>query len=382
MKNIIKDNWFKLVLVIFIVAIFIPLPSKAFLDCSQYGLMAYADYSGYCKCMSGYIWGKSFMGQPYCVSGSSYCYDNYGLGSEYDSYSNSCKCSSGYVWDNTFTGSRCVSCSEKYGIGAMSDYSSGGCKCMSGYIMNSDSYGNQRCLDGNQACRSKFGLYSSYNSSTNKCECYAGYTFNSENQCAEKQNNVYYKLIELDTAAKKAVIKSDYGGGYYSIEYGFGCFSGTFSRYLNKNIVINLGTNLRIERYDKVVLQDDNETCDITNIVMVDSNFFLVKKEIGVNFQTNNTECPLNSYLYNNTCYCNQGYITSADKTECIKQIQYVVVNNTINLREKASTSSRVIGQLKKNIKYEIIDLSNKDWVKIKFGNKNGWVSKKLVSIK
>lgn len=92
---------------------------------------AYDSLSGNCKCHSGYVVSGSS-----CVSGSSYCWSNYGYGSEYDYLSKSCACSSGYI----MSGGQCVSqsqyCRDELGLMSTYDTLSKSCKCMSGYSFN------------------------------------------------------------------------------------------------------------------------------------------------------------------------------------------------------------------------------------------------------
>ena len=42
--------------------------------------------------MSGYIFGKDFLGQTSCISGDQYCRDLLGYNSRYDSLYDSCEC--------------------------------------------------------------------------------------------------------------------------------------------------------------------------------------------------------------------------------------------------------------------------------------------------
>lgn len=93
-------------------------------------------------------------------------------------------------------------------------------------------------------------------------------------------------------------------------------------------------------------------------------------------------KCPENSSANNGVCQCKTDYKLDPSKTLCIKNIQYVTTSKVINLREKPTTNSKVIGQLKKNMKYQIVDLSNKDWAKIKYStSKDGWALKRLIKI-
>lgn len=254
----------------------------AYGECDQYGSMAMYDGFGSCKCMSGYIFGKNFLGESYCVSGSSFCSDKYGYGSKYDSFSGSCECSYGYVFGKDSIGrTQCItknkSCQNQYGYNSSSTYGDK-CECNYGYAFDD----NNKCEDGDTICSRKHGMYSSYNDSGNKCECDEGYTFDDSSQCVKKQNNVYFTLKELDTDSRKALIKSDYDYSYYSITYNSGCYASSFKRYLNHQIVVNLGTDFSLDTWDKIVLQDDDETCDITHKEKVDSTFSLEEDTSGV----------------------------------------------------------------------------------------------------
>lgn len=254
--------------VLAIVFFFMPIdgvkPANAASCSESYGFMATEDFlTGKCKCMSGYVFGKDFMGRTTCVSGSSVCSDKYGVFSNYDSLSGSCECSYGYSLHNQYGSLQCVSndtiCRDDLGIGARYDSLSGGCKCGYGDVIS-----NGRCTSGDQVCRNKHGLYSSYEDYSNSCKCDAGYTLNDSNQCVKKQNNVYFKLLDVDTYNKRAIIKSEYDGSKYLITYNSGCYSFSMERYVNRNLVVNLGTDFYLDTWDKIVLQDDDEVCDIT----------------------------------------------------------------------------------------------------------------------
>ncbi len=274
----------KIFILVFVLVIFVSFfvtnkDVSAYGECDQYGSMAMYDGFGSCKCMSGYVFGKNFLGESYCVSGSSVCYDKYGYGSEYDSLSGSCECSYGYVLGKDSIGrTQCISeseaCKNQYGYNSRSTYG-GKCECSYGYAFNE----NNKCEYGDTICSREHGMYSSYNDSGNKCECDDGYTFDDSSQCVEKQNNVYFTLKELDTDNKKAIIKSDYDYSYYSITYNSGCYATSFNRYLNNQIVVNLGTDFSLDTWDKIVLQDDDEVCDITHKDLVDSSFSLEGEE-------------------------------------------------------------------------------------------------------
>jgi len=273
--------------------------------------------------MSGYVFSKNFLGEPYCVSADSVCKDDYGYGARYDSLTKKCKCSYGYIFAKDMFGqTKCINddqyCRDKYGYNSSYNSSSDGCECNSDYFLRKNSVGDYKCVSGSSVCRdqygynstynrltdkcecmsgyemtqkkigsglecvscsSKYGTYSSYSYSSKKCECDDGYTLNDENECVEKQNNVYFDLKEVDTDEKLAIIKSEYDNRYYFIEYGYGCYSFSIRRYLNHRIVINLGTDFDVDRWDKIVLFDDDEVCDIKKVERVYSDFTLEPEE-------------------------------------------------------------------------------------------------------
>lgn len=269
-----------LLIILVCVSTFIhPIDVKAYGECSEYGAMVTYDYySNTCQCMSGYVFSSKY-GIKQCVSADSICTDKYGYNSRYNSLDNSCECSYGYVFGKDSIGrTQCVSpdsmCRDKLGYASSYNSLYDQCECDYGYFIK----GGQ-CVHGNNTCRTEHGLYSSYNNSSNRCECDDGYTLDDYGQCVEKQNNVYFTLKELDTDEKKAIVKSDYDYKYYLITYNSGCYASSFRRYLNHQIVINLGTDFYLDTWDKIVLQDDDETCDITHKEYADSNTTLVPEE-------------------------------------------------------------------------------------------------------
>ena len=322
LKFVDKYRWF--LLVVFVAPFFVFPQVINAATCSElYGFMAMEDFlSGGCKCMSGYVFGKDFMGKTTCVSGDSVCRDKYGYNSRYDSLSGSCECSYGYILGKDTLGqTACISenqaCKNQYGYNARSSYS-GKCECSYGYGFGTNILGKTECISLDSICRdkygynsshnsltdscecgsgyemsqksygsglecqscfSKYGLHSSYNYLSKKCECDDGYTLDSNNKCVKKQNNVYFMLKELDTDERKAIIKSDYDYRYYLVSYGVGCYSFSFRRYLNNQIVVNLGTDFDLDRWDKIVLQDDDEVCDITSVERADSSTTLEPEE-------------------------------------------------------------------------------------------------------
>ncbi len=273
-------------------------------SCSEYGFMAY-ESGGYCKCMSGYVMGEDFMGNSQCISADQACKDQYGYNAK-SNYSGGCECSYGYVFGTGYSGDKqCVSgntvCSDKYGYGSEYDDLSGSCECRYGYVFGEDSIGRTQCITDDQSCQNelglhssasfggdckcsygyvidsgqckdaetvcsnKHGIHSSYDSISNKCECDSEYTFDDNSQCVEKQHNVYFKLLDIKDDEKTILVKSEYDSRKYIIEYGVGCFDFTIEQYLNKNLVINLGTDYEVDTWDTIVLQDNSQTCSIVH---------------------------------------------------------------------------------------------------------------------
>lgn len=280
MKNFMKIEYFLLLVVIFTATFALHAKTSAYGGCEQYGFMAY-EFGGSCKCSSGYAFGKDILGNTACVSVDQMCKDQYGFNATSDYLTDKCKCNYGYSFGKDIFGkTSCVStdqlCRDQIGYGAR--YNSLYDKCECGY---GDIIKNGKCTNADLYCSSEHGLYSSYNDALNQCECDSGYTLDKSLQCVKKQNNVYFTVKELDTDNKRAIIKSDYDYSYYSIEYNSGCYASSFRRYLNHQIVVNLGTDYYLDTWDKIVLQDDDETCDITRREKVDSSFSLEEKDDG-----------------------------------------------------------------------------------------------------
>ncbi|MBU2036753.1 hypothetical protein KJ866_00910, partial [Patescibacteria group bacterium] len=313
--------------------------TKAYGECSQYGIMAMYDIlSDSCKCMSGYVFGIDFLGQTTCISGDSACKNDYGYGARYDSLTGKCKCGYGYIFANDMFGkTKCISttqyCNDKYGVYSRYSSLSDNCECFSGFALGRNSFGEIQCVSQDSICQSmygsnsrhnsladkcecksgyemtlkspsgleciscfsKYGLHSSYDYFSKKCECDSGYTLNNSNQCVEKQNNVYLTLKELDADERKAIIRSDYDYGYYLISYNSGCYSSSFKRYLNQQIVVNLGTDFNLDTWDKIVLQDDNETCDITRVERAYSGTTLKSEEENIVYYPSFAPTPIST---------------------------------------------------------------------------------------
>jgi hypothetical protein len=288
-RNILHPLSFALVGIFFIIILFLESMSlksiffineaQAFGECSEYGPMVrYDSFSNTCECMNGYIMKDSYSGTR-CVSANSFCQDDLGFHSRYNSLSNSCECSYGYIIGKDSIGrTQCISegslCTNTLGFNSRYNTLTDSCECWSGYVIE-----NGRCVDGGMFCSGNHGINSEYNDFENRCECEDGYTLDDFSQCVEKQNNAYFYLKELDVDSDQAIIKSEHDYEYYLISYGTGCFNFSFERYVDQDIVVNLGTDFSVDKWDRIVLQDDNEVCDITDVSIVDSNMTLFPEE-------------------------------------------------------------------------------------------------------
>lgn len=241
-------------------------------DCPLFS--TYDSLSENCKCNYGYV-----VSNGLCTNGNTVCHDKHGYNSSYSGLSKSCECDYGYLFDSA---DQCVSknsqCENQLGLWSSYNSLSGNCECRYGYVISGG-----KCTDGNSVCHAQLGYNSKYDSTSKKCQCENGYTIDDSNQCVQKQNNLYFTLKELDTDNKKAIIKSDYDFRYYLISYNTGCYASSFMRYLNHQIVVNLGTDFDVDTWDKIVLQDDNEVCDITHRERADSSTTL-KSQDDANF--------------------------------------------------------------------------------------------------
>lgn len=124
-------------------------------------LMSYYDsLSGSCKCMSGYIVGKDFLGKEACVSADSVCRDQIGFMSRYNSLTGKCECSYGYVIYNGECTSQEDKCQSLYGYGTRFNSLKDNCECRSGYSFD----GNKCALDSNG-----YEFKPSYNTPTKSC---------------------------------------------------------------------------------------------------------------------------------------------------------------------------------------------------------------------
>lgn len=273
--------------------------------CEQYGMWAYASGNS-CVCMSGYVMDKGVLGNTQCVSGSSVCNKKLGYGSTYNSLSNSCECSYGYVLGTDSIGrTQCISknqaCQNQFGMNARSTYGDS-CECARGYGF-SDVLGKTQCVSYDSICRDRLGSNSSYDSLRDSCGCRSGYeltqkSFGSgleckscsakyginsswsyidkecscddgytlkDGQCEKKENNVYFRLLDIDSVNNKILVESEHDFQKYILTYGFQCGIWIDS-YLNSRIVLGLGTDFSVDYGDRIVLQNHDRTCSILGV--------------------------------------------------------------------------------------------------------------------
>ena len=160
MEKLFKINFIILPIIFFVMgSFFIEIPkSQAYGECTDYGVMSYYDsLTDSCKCLAGYVFGTSVLGQPYCVSADQICHDKLGIMSRYNSLSNSCECSYGYVIGTDSIGRRqCVSrdvqCQNQLGYNSSYNILKDACVCRSGYIIDGGT-----CKNGDTVCRSEIG---------------------------------------------------------------------------------------------------------------------------------------------------------------------------------------------------------------------------------
>lgn len=309
----------------------------------KYGYNATSDYlTNECKCVSGHSFGKDMFGNTSCVNNSSLCQDSYGINSEYDSSSGKCRCKNGYSFSKDMYGeTECISnntfCNNNYGSNSRYNSLSDECECLSDYSFGKDMFGETKCISNNticqsnygydseydsssdkcecrdgyeftlktsgglecESCSSKYGYYSSYNSSEKECECMSGYTLDDNSQCVKKQNNVYFRLTELDLDNNRVLIKNEHDNKYYLVVYKSDCYNYSFKKYLNKQIVVNLGTDFFVDRGDKIVLQDDGESCEIKDFEKVNSDFSFFENKKENNVFSVPTDISINSVIDN-----------------------------------------------------------------------------------
>jgi len=204
-------------------------------DCSQYGFAAQPDYlSGGCKCMSGYVFQRDYLGAMKCVSADSVCSDRYGYGATYDSLTERCQCGSGKVFVRA---------------------SGGGLVCAS--------------------CTDIHGMYAEYDYLSKSCRCQRGYTAGDDGICRERQNNVYVWLDELAASKGVAVIRDGTNGQKYLVALAADCPTSTLALYSGSQLVANLGTDLVLHPGEFLVLHLHSTVCGVSEVAPVERSFSL-----------------------------------------------------------------------------------------------------------
>jgi hypothetical protein len=258
MKNIYKILFSSTLLLLLLLVSGIT--TEAYGGCSQYGTFAMENYAGNCKCMSGYVFDKNFLGEDYCVSGDSVCSDKLGYGSDYNSSTGSCECSYGYVLGKDSIGrTKCISdndaCQNQLGFNSRSTYGDK-CECSYGYVIGD----SRKCENADSFCSDKYGYYSSYDSLSNTCECDDGYTLKN-GECKEKNNSAYYNILAVNENDNLIIVESEYDYNNYEINYSYGCYDWYFNS--GDRIVINMGTDFSIDFGDKLVI--GSNVCDVSS---------------------------------------------------------------------------------------------------------------------
>lgn len=72
----------------------------------------------------------------------------------------------------------------------------------------------------------------------------------------------------------------------------------------------------------------------------------------------------------------------SANEYQAIKKPAYGVVMNTVNVRQKPSTTFKILGSLKKNQRVRVIGWYKKQWYHVIYNNKKAWVWSKNLRLK
>lgn len=232
---------------------------------TQYWTFSISSWVGMCWCMSWYSFWKDMFWDKKCISNDQLCSDEFGHGAKANA-NGTCSCKYWYKWNSSWT-----SCEVPY-------------------------------------CP----LFSNFNDTIKSCECMSWYTMNNLGTCEEKKYSKYVYIKELDTLNRKLILSEKIWEKYYysEIDYWYGCYS--INRYLNKLAVVNTWNNYSIDKWDKIVLQDDQETCDIKSIRTVDYYYTLESCEsrFGVN------SVQINSTI--NSCGCKIWYMISDEWDRCV----------------------------------------------------------------
>lgn len=278
--------------------------ANAYYSCSEYGSMAYSSGDWYCQCASWYKMG-TVLGRKYCVSWATYCYDNYGINSEYNYLASSCKCRSWYeIGKDIFGNQTCVkekSCTDLYGYGAKENYN-WTCSCRFWYKFE-NTYSGQQCKM--QFC----SLNSTFNDSTKQCECNDWYiqdTTYSSFTCREKAYSTYAYIDNIIDSLVSVIYYDPYWA-IQSKDIAVSTCFGLSSKLIWQKWVINLLYDKALNIGDYFILPPDFETsCYV----------------LSVKNTPDKPSCldTINGYLWtDNKCYCNAGYTFDTSLNSCKK---------------------------------------------------------------
>lgn len=338
----------------------------------KYGFWATSDFNGNCYCKDWYHFEKqSITWNLKCVEDPS-CSDTYWMWSR-ENYNWKCECYTWYYfWKDMFWKTQCIkkpTCSDTFGYWAKENYS-WKCECKYWYTWWDKNW-KDYCVDWDNLCTDKYWYNTSFNDNTKSCECKDWYTL-KDWECEEKHNSAYFFLVEYSDDTKETIVKSFTTQQTYLLKLRYTTWLYKAKKFVNKKIVINMGTDWDIDKYDKFILNDDTiyfyeVVTDIISVKKVDDNYTLktcqdiygdnVKEtldnkcrcEIGYKWNYNNTACEedeLNSYKkaiscpdiinwYRWTdwiCYCNIGYNWSNTEKSCIKIITSFITSYTTNV--------------------------------------------------
>ncbi len=196
------------------------------------------------------------------------------------------------------------------------DSLSGSCKCMYGYISSGGS-----CVSRDQVCRNQLGYNSSYDILSDNCKCDYGYVIDG-GSCT-------------------------YGNLVCHRKFGY---NSSYTSYSNK--------------------------CECDYGYQIDSSGQCSRKETPVYTPPVYVPtCPLNATPINGSCTCNNGYVTSPDKSSCIKPI---ITSPVTNITAQPSVTlynfTKDLKSGSKGADVEILQtfLINKSLLKVPKGTKLG----------
>lgn len=209
----------------------------------------------------------------------------------------------------------------------------------------------------NDVCSNDFGVESHFDTTLNKCICNAGYMNGpSSAQCI--MNGVYCLAYQ--------------NGRYNESDRKCECASGYV---MSNNVCVTYSDNCKSVYGDNVYGDANYCYCD-TGYEWNDNKTACIQKIII-------TPSPVvdPTIITPITISTSTHIITSGTPKIVKTKKRYASFSSICNIRGGANLKAPVIGLTSKKVNYDITDLSNKNWVKIKFGEKEGWVYKGLAKI-